>query len=182
MYRNVKGSGVSFRWSYLKESIWALSGGYLPGFLSFWQFYCFCCFCCRQFIWMISIAILSGLLQTGKGKWRRFYWGVRRWYPAWSLWTAYQKWRIAREANRWQKRGWSTSSKWEYWKWSQFRSDTTERDCTGKHGERKNFDNQQYTISYNCKRTPHTSKCHRADDSSGTNISTFWFCLKVSDE
>lgn len=63
-----------------------------------------------------------------------------------------------------------------------FRSDTTERDCTGKHGERKNFDNQQYTISYNCKRTPHTSKCHRADDPSGTNISTFWFCLKVSDE
>lgn len=35
--------------------------------------------------------------------------------------------------------------------------------------------NQQYTISYNCKRTPHTSKCHRADDSSGTNICLYYY-------
>ena len=56
-----------------------------------------------------------------------------------------------------------------------FRSEITERDCTGKHGERKNFDNQQYTISYNCKRMPHTSKCHRADDSSGTNICLYYY-------
>ena len=55
------------------------------------------------------------------------------------------------------------------------RSEITERDCTGKHGERKNFDNQQYTISYNCKRMPHTSKCHRADDSSGTNICLYYY-------
>ena len=39
----------------------------------------------------------------------------------------------------------------------------------------RNFDNQQYTISYNCKRMPHTSKCHRADDSSGTNICLYYY-------